>query len=60
MQTYGMYLRDNSGSFAIYAETPHSRGYNPWTLLGLSGNPSLAGIPWDRFRVIAAPDYPYC
>ncbi|HVM16721.1 MAG TPA: hypothetical protein VM290_03995 [Gaiellaceae bacterium] len=60
MQTYGMYLRDNSGSLAIYAETPHSRGYNPWSLLGLSGNPSLAGIPWDRFRVIAAPDYPNC
>jgi len=58
MQTYGMYLRDNSGSLAVYAENPVSRGYDAWALVGLPGpdNPGLAGIPWDRFRVIDAPD----
>ncbi len=64
MQTYGMYLRDNSGSLGIYAENPVSRGYDPWrSSLGFAAGddyPSLRGIPWDRFRVIAAPDYPSC
>ena len=62
LQTYGMYLRDNSGSLAIYAETPWSRGYDPWAKLGFTPrvNPRLDGIPWDRMRVIAAPDYPNC
>jgi len=64
MQVYGMYLRDSSGALGVYAENPLGRGYNPWpAVLGIAaGNdyPSLAGIPWSRFRVIAAPDYPSC
>lgn len=64
MQAYGMYLRDTSGSLGVYAENPLGRGYNPWpSVLGIAaGNdfPSLAGIPWSHFRVIAAPDYPAC
>jgi PKD repeat protein len=57
LQTYGMYLRDSSGSFAIYAENPGSRGYDAWALVGLgSGNyVSLGGIPWDRMQAISAP-----
>jgi hypothetical protein len=55
IQTYGMYLRDQGGSFVIYAENPNSRGYDAWAKAGLpSGdNVSLAGIPWSKLRVIA-------
>ena len=58
MQQYGMYLRDGSGSMAVLAENPLSRGYDAWASLGLGGlaSASLAGIPWDRFHVIDAPD----
>lgn len=56
MQTYGMYLRDSSGSLVIYAEDPVGRGYDAWSKVGLSGSSaSLAGIPWDKFRVLSAP-----
>jgi hypothetical protein len=57
LQTYGMYLRDGSGTFAIMAENPISRGYDAWAKVGLtsSGSVSLTGIPWDRFRVVSAP-----
>ncbi len=63
MQTYGMYLRDNAGALGVYAENPISRGYDPWH--GTLGMPTgdfapLNGIPWERFRVVAAPDYPNC
>lgn len=64
MQVYGMYLRDSSGSLGVYAENPLGRGYNPWpSVLGIAaGNdfPTLAGIPWSKFRVLEAPDYPNC
>ena len=57
LQEYGMYLRDESGSLAIWAESPASRGYDAWASVGLGGVASapLAGIPWDRFRVIEPP-----
>lgn len=57
MQVYGMYLRDDGGSLAIMAENPISRGYDAWAAVGLGGiaSASLAGIPWDRFRVLAPP-----
>jgi hypothetical protein len=56
LQKYGMYLRDGSGSLAIIAENPVSRGYDAWAKVGLSGSSvSLAGIPWDRFQVVSAP-----
>jgi hypothetical protein len=57
MQTYGMYLRDQGGSLAIFAEDSASRGYDAWSKLGFaSGNSvGLAGIPWDKFRVLSAP-----
>lgn len=58
MQEYGMYLRDGSGSLAVYAENPISRGYDAWAKVGLGGRGAvaLAGIPWERFRVLDAPD----
>ena len=54
MQTYGMYLRDQGGSFVIYAENPVSRGYDAWTKAGLPSGPnaSLDGIPWAKLRVL--------
>jgi hypothetical protein len=57
MQAYGMYLRDGGGSFAIYAENPVSRGYDAWSRVGLPGGDavSLAGIPWDKLRVLTPP-----
>jgi hypothetical protein len=57
LQTYGVYVRDNSGSLSVYAENPVSRGYDAWSLAGLpaGGSVSLDGIPWDRFRVVASP-----
>jgi hypothetical protein len=62
MQVYGMYLRDNSGSLAVYAENPISRNYDAWAKAGLpSGDSaSLAGIPWDSVHFLAAPDWPHC
>ena len=62
MQTYGMYLRDNSGAFAVYGENVVSRGYDAWANVGLGGRDylMLSSMPWDRFRVVAAPDYPNC
>ncbi len=56
LQTYGMYLRDQGGSLAIWAENPVARGYDAWAKVGLSGNSiSLAGIPWDRMHVLSPP-----
>jgi hypothetical protein len=57
LQTHGMYLRDSSGSFVLYAENPVSRGYDAWGLLGLpnQASMSLAGIPWQRMRVLQPP-----
>ena len=56
LQVYGMYLRDSSGSLAIWAENPIARGYDAWAKVGLSGDSvSLAGIPWGKMRVLSAP-----
>jgi hypothetical protein len=64
MQVYGMYVRDNAGSLGVYGENPVGRGYNPWpAVLGTSASntyPSLAGIPWSKFRIVSAPNYPNC
>jgi hypothetical protein len=60
-----MYLRDQGGSLAIYGENPISRGYDAWALASpelatTSGSKLLLGVPWERFRVLAAPDGPNC
>lgn len=48
LQTYGAYLRDNGGSFAVYGETtarwPASQGG--------TGSFALKNIPWGSVRVI--------
>ncbi len=57
MQKYGMYLRDQGGTLAIFAENPASRGYDAWKLAGMpdGGAAQIVGFPWSRFRVVAAP-----
>lgn len=57
MQTYGMYLRDNGGSFVVYTENPVSRGYDAWSKAGLPGGDSVSlnGIPWAKLRVVSPP-----
>jgi hypothetical protein len=56
LQTYGMYLRDQGGSLAVWAENPVARGYDAWAKVGLSGDSvSLAGIPWSRIQVLSPP-----
>jgi hypothetical protein len=62
LQKYGMFLRDQGGSFAIYGENPSSRGYDAWANVGLGGldSATLRGLPLDRFRVIAAANGPNC
>jgi hypothetical protein len=57
LQTYGMYLRDQGGSFVIYAENPVGRGYDAWTKAGLptGDSVSIAGIPWAKLRVVTPP-----
>lgn len=53
-----MYLRDNSGSLAIYAENPVARGYDAWEKVGLAGGSIgfSSAFPWSAMRVIHAPD----
>ena len=65
LQVYGMYLRDQGGTFAIYGENPISRGYDAWALADPAlqtdtGALPLTGIPWERLRVLAAPNGPRC
>jgi hypothetical protein len=57
MQTYGMYLRDQGGTLAIFAESPGSRGYDAWARVGFAAGNSIkiAGIPWGSFRVVSSP-----
>jgi hypothetical protein len=57
LQAYGMYLRDQGGSFVIYAENPVSRGYDAWAKAGMpsGGNAPMDGIPWSKLRVLSAP-----
>ena len=58
LQKYGMYLRDNSGSLAIYAENSIARGYDAWEKVGLPGGSIgfSSAFPWTAMRVIHAPD----
>jgi len=57
LQTYGMYLRDQGGSFVIYAENPVSRGYDAWAKAGMPSGPNapMDGIPSSKLRVLSAP-----
>ena len=53
LQTYGAYLGDSGGSLAFSAEPNLDRGYDAWSLAGVTGpDPSLADLPWSSFRVL--------
>ena len=47
------YLGDSSGPLAFSAEPNLDRGYDAWSLAGVTGpDPSLADLPWSSFRVL--------
>jgi hypothetical protein len=50
LQTYGMYVIDNSGSSKIYLEDRLTAGWDSTITRDL-----VRGIPWTAFRVVAAP-----
>lgn len=62
MQRYGAYVRDNSGSLAVYGETTSStlggRRYDGWVKAGLgfstsSGSQGFSSaFPWSKMRVL--------
>jgi hypothetical protein len=55
MQEHGMFLRDNSGSLAIYGENTINRpGAAAWPFAGTAA-PFSAGFPWARMQVLAPP-----
>jgi hypothetical protein len=58
MQRYGLLLRDNGGTFSIFAENPINRGYDAWSRAGFPAGDSIGfsdAFPWSRLRVLAAP-----
>jgi hypothetical protein len=76
MQEYGVYVRDNSGTLAIYGETTGlftstgetrgGRGYDGWNKakLGLTTTGGSAGFssefPWSQLEVVAFTAGPNC
>jgi hypothetical protein len=53
MQTYGMYVIDNSGSSKIYLEDRKTAGWDSSIDRNL-----VSKIPWSKFRVVSAPAAP--
>jgi hypothetical protein len=51
LQSYGMYVVDNSGSSKIYLEDRKTAGWPPWV-----NRDMLQSLPWDEFRIVAPPD----
>jgi hypothetical protein len=62
MQVYGVYVRDNSGTISIYAETSSDtaggRHYDGWNKAGLGFSTTAgsqgfsSGFPWNKLRVL--------
>jgi len=52
LQTYGAYVVDTSGVLALYAVSDVNPGNISWSSVGMSKAPSLANLPWSRFRVL--------
>ncbi|MDQ3875691.1 MAG: hypothetical protein M3322_09145 [Actinomycetota bacterium] len=50
LQTYGMYVVDNSGSSKLYLEAQETAAWDEGVTRTL-----VSGIPWHEFRVIAPP-----
>lgn len=53
LQTYGMYVIDNSGSSKIYLEDRLTAGWHPGIDRDL-----VKAIPWSAFRVVLSPSAP--
>ena len=53
-QTYGIVIRDQSGSVSLYAQDPTSTGSNPWSpLFGTQGvGAYMAKFPWSHLQAI--------
>lgn len=70
MQRYGAYVRDNSGTLAVYGETTGTdvggRRYDGWSKAGLGfdasggSQPFSSAFPWNRMRVLAFMYGPDC
>jgi len=61
LQTYGAYVSDNGGTVAFYGQTDANAGNEKWSTVGVPKNAYLAGLPWNRMRVLdlrAVPSYP--
>ena len=53
LQTYGAYLGDTGGSVSFPGEANINRGYDAWSLAGVSPtSQSVANLPWSSFRVL--------
>ncbi|WP_212754465.1 hypothetical protein [Nakamurella aerolata] len=50
LQTYGMYVVDNSGSSKIYLEDSTTADWSPDVTREMA-----SGLPWDKFRVVPPP-----
>lgn len=50
LQTYGMYVVDNSGSSKIYLEDSTTADWSPDVTREM-----VSGLPWDKFRVVPPP-----
>ena len=63
-QRYGLFVRDQSGAVAFYAEQPTQPGPNPYTGPGgafgtLDPKALTAAFPWGYLEVVSAPVQPY-
>lgn len=56
IQKYGMFLRDNAGSFGVYGQNPINGG-TTWSAAGLSGNSAAfsSSFPWSQLQVLSPP-----
>lgn len=52
LQEYGAYVDDTGGSLSLSSESNVNRGYDAWTLAGVTGSKSLQDFPWEKFRVL--------
>lgn len=52
LQTYGAYVGDTGGTLGFVGEAMLDRGYDAWSLAGMSRATSLANLPWTHFRVL--------
>jgi hypothetical protein len=54
VQTYGIVIRDQSGSVSLYAQDPTTTGSDPWgaAFEGWSEGTYLSWFPWSRLQAL--------